>query len=75
MTHGAACLIKGPKSQYQFVHDYRHPEMKPDEVLIQVEAIGLNPIGMHDSGLFGNGLMTQIGNPMYMASPYIVIHG
>lgn len=48
---GPACLLSALKSQYQFVHDHEHPVPEPHEILIQIEAVGLNPIGKAPSAL------------------------
>ncbi|ORY80859.1 chaperonin 10-like protein [Protomyces lactucae-debilis] len=55
MTTGPACILRAIKSHYQLTHDYPHPIASADEVLIHIEAIGLNPIDWK-SNAYGFGV-------------------
>ena len=57
-THQRAALLRGPKLPYEVIEDHPTPQLQNEhEVLIRVEAIGLNPIDWKSAD-FGFGLPT-----------------
>ncbi|KAM0748093.1 GroES-like protein [Meredithblackwellia eburnea MCA 4105] len=57
-TKQRALLLRAPKQRYELVHDHPLPALKAaHEVLIRIEAIGLNPIDWKSAD-FGFGLPT-----------------
>lgn len=43
-TH-SALILRGPYQRYEIAHDWPRPNIeRPNEVLIRVSAIGLNPV-------------------------------